>query len=91
MKINRLFLIFIVFASTQILAQQYRAYQTQSPTASQYSTDARAYPRTAPVGQPLRSNQPGRVPLDYEGNEYSKRLPTEHFTFDPEEDLRRRR
>lgn len=60
-------------------------YQTETCTSGQCPYGSNNYPRTQEVYRPLRSQQPGRVPLDYEGNEFSKRLPTEHFTFDPEE------
>lgn len=90
MKVSRLCIILTIFLGTQILAQRSREYQTQSSQANQYSYGSRNYPRTAEVYTPIRNNQTGRVPLDYEGNEYNKRMRTEHFTFDPEEDLRRR-
>ncbi len=84
MKINRSLIILVVLAGSSICAARYA--NSQLMACSEPSEGTCAYnesPATSDVSR--RPSYLRRVSLDYHGNEYSKRMTNEHFTYDPEE------
>ena len=85
MKINRSFIILLVLAGGSVFAARYADYQSEACSDCEYYSNRAS---TSNVYRPAGYEQvyeQRRVPLDYHNNEYNKRLPTEHFTYDPEE------
>lgn len=85
MKINRSFIILLLLAGTSVFAARYANYQSGACSEGDcYRNNVATSNVYRPAGYEQVYEQ-RRVPLDYHNNEYNKRLPTEHFTYDPEE------